>query len=114
VPCIGCHIAVSPDGKRIVDAGMVGPSGAIVALGEPAAALAISPDGHVLVYAAMAAAEANNPTGTALRVRPWNAATAAVGPAITVATAAGVLRPSSRRTARGYSTRARPSRTSAG
>ncbi len=146
--CIGCHIAVSPDGKKIAAAGMAGTGGPIVgmiidtssqaittiadtspwntgvfdpggrlltsytatgdlvlrdgttaapiatlAIGEPAAGPAISPDGRSLVYAAMAAPEANNPAGTALRVRPWDAAAATVGPAITVATAQGVLAP---------------------
>jgi hypothetical protein len=146
--CIGCHIAVSPDGKRIAGAGKATAAGGIVgmiidtgtrsvtavadtppwntgvydpggrlvtsytatgelalrdgataaviatlALGEPAAGPAISPDGHSLAYAAMAAPEANNPAGSALRVRPWDAATATVGPAITVATAAGILAP---------------------
>lgn len=146
--CIGCHIAVSPDGKRIAGAGKATAAGGIVgmiidtgtrsvtavadappwntgvydpggrlvtsntatgelalrdgataaviatlALGEPAAGPAISPDGHSLAYAAMAAPEAGNPAGTALRVRPWDAATATVGPAITVAAAAGILAP---------------------
>jgi hypothetical protein len=64
-----------------------------LAIGEPAAGPAISPDGTSLAYVLMATPQANNPVGTALRVRPWNAATGAVGPAITVASAAGVLAP---------------------
>jgi hypothetical protein len=145
--CMGCHIAISPDGSRLVAAGMTGAGGPIVgmivdtrsrsvtvadttpwntgtydpsgklvtsltatgeltlrdgstgspittlALGEPAAAPTISADGRSLAYAAMVAPEANNPAGTALRVRPWDAATASVGPAITVATDAGILAP---------------------
>jgi hypothetical protein len=145
--CIGCHIAVSPDGKRIAAAGMATPgsgvivgmtidvaSGAVtisndawntgvydpggrlltsltatgeltlrdgttaapimtVPLGEPAAGPAISSDGRSLAYAVMAAPEANNPAGTALRVRPWDAATGNVGTPITVATDAGILAP---------------------
>ena len=66
---------------------------ATLALGEPAAGPAISPDGRELAYAAMAAPAGNNPAGTALRVRPWDAATATVGAPITVATAQGVLAP---------------------
>jgi hypothetical protein len=145
--CIGCHIAVSPDGKRIAGAGMVAAGGAIVgmiidtstrglvvadtspwntgtydpsgllvtsntatgelilrdgttaapiatlALGEPAAGPTISLDGRFLAYAQMTAPEGGNPAGPALRVRPWDAATATVGAPITVVADAGVLAP---------------------
>ena len=146
--CIGCHVAVSRDGSRMVAAGMAvaggpmvriildmrtrsmmtvseaspwntgtyDPSGllltsftttgeltlrdgstaapiATLALGEPAAAPAISPDGRFLAYAAMVAPEGGNPAGTALRVRPWDAASASVGDPITVVTDAGILAP---------------------
>jgi len=144
--CIGCHVAVSPDGKRIAAAGMAVSGGALVgmtidvasgavtiandswntgvydpggrlltsftttgeltlrdgttaapiqtlALGEPAAGPTISLDGRSLAYALMTAPEVGNPAGIALRVRPWDAATAAVGAPITVATDAGILAP---------------------
>lgn len=146
--CIGCHLAVSRDGRHIAAAGKANAAGTIVgmiidtgshavtqiadtspwntgaydpggrlltswtetgdlilrdgdtaapittlALGEAAAGPDISPDGHALVYALMPTPTANNPAGTALRVRSWDATTGTVGPATTVATAAGVLAP---------------------
>lgn len=146
--CIGCHITISADGKRIAAGGtlsatgvLVGvvidtsshalvaasdttlpwstsafdPSGALVTsyqgdgrlllrdgntaaqiapvpIGETASSPAISPDGHQLAYVALPAA-GDSFVGTALRVRPWDAATNTVGPVTTLDTAGGVMGP---------------------
>lgn len=61
-------------------------------LGEYASAPAISPGGGSLAYVVLTA-PGDTFVGTALHVRPWHVATASVGPAIELATAAGIEAP---------------------
>ncbi len=80
------------DGRLFLRDGTTGAVTATLAIGETGAAPAISPDGKWLAYVV------NDPTtmsfvGTTLRLRTWNAATAAVGPPITLVTDTGVMAP---------------------
>ncbi|HUJ62929.1 MAG TPA: hypothetical protein VLX92_30710, partial [Kofleriaceae bacterium] len=63
-----------------------------IATGEPADSPAISPDGSALAYVALPT-PSDTMVGTALRVRPWSAASAQVGAPITLATAADAVSP---------------------
>ena len=68
--------------------GLTGVTRATIAT-ELAVSPAVSPDGHSLAYVAIDA-PGNAPNSIGLRVRPWNAATGAVGAATEVATGAGL------------------------
>jgi hypothetical protein len=77
-------------GTLILRDGTTGAEKATLAIGENGAGPAISPDGGTLAYVVI------DPTtqsfvGNALHLRPWNAATASVGPVTELVTAPGVM-----------------------